>query len=334
MDRRRIVALIVLALVVLIVVSVPVLLFTPVGTVLNPRPPDLNGPSLAPLKFQVLPRRTPQAVLTSLGTPGPLTASEALLMDSDTGTILYDHDGEQAVPMASTTKIMTALIAIQTGKLDQNVTVGADAPSEVILNGGSSADLQEGDVLPLKELLYGLMLPSGDDAAVAIADTVAGSVSNFVRIMNVEAEKLHLYNTHFDNPDGLQPTDNAGNPIFDRHYTTAYDLARLARYAMRLPLFAQIVQTRELDLPANASHPAFKWKNTNELLGTYTGISGIKTGTTPWAGECLVFAAQRKGQILIGVILHSTTDASRFKDARTLLDWGFALPLQIQTFHG
>ncbi len=231
--------------------------------------------------------------------------------------------------MASTTKIMTALIAIQTENLDQPVRVGQDAWNEVNLNGGSGANLVVNDKLTLHDLLYGLMLPSGDDAAVAIADAVGGSVPNFVQMMNREALRLHLYQTHFANPDGLEVLNSQGTPLNGVHYTTAYDLVRLAQYAMHLPLFAQIVQTLVYDVPATSAHAAYHWKNINALLNTYKGTLGIKTGWTPQAGGCLAFEVKRDGHTLIGVVLHSADEASRFKDAEKLLNWGFNLPMQI-----
>lgn len=325
MDRRRLLAIILLTISILLLIGVPVWLFTPLGF----GQADLNGPSLTPLTFQPIPRVVPQAVLTPRGKPGQLTASEALLMDATTSDILYEKNGEVPVPMASTTKIMTALIAIQSGQLNHVITVGQDASDEVHLKDGSSAFLVVGDQIKLRDLLYALLLPSGDDAAVALADGIAGSVPNFVHIMNVEAQKLHLYSTHYDNPDGLQPFDSQGNPISGVHYTTPYDLVRLTQYAMRLPLFDQIVQTREYDLPASGTHHAYSWKTTNKLLGVYQGMLGVKTGTTPQAGECLVFAAKRNGHTLIGVVLNATTDESRFQDAQTLLNWGFELPVQV-----
>lgn len=328
MDIRRILAFILLFLAIILIIAVPLWLFTPLGQIVPGLGLSQDDPPLEPLSFQRIPRATPQAVLTSSGTPGQFSASEVLLMDADTGNILYEKNGEVPVPMASTTKIMTALLAIQAGKPDQVITVGNDAPLEVSENNGSSAYLVAGAKIKLQDLLYALLLPSGDDAAVAIADGIAGSVPNFVQIMNVEAKKLHLYSTHYDNPDGLQPTDSQGNPILDRHYTTPYDLARLTRYALRLPLFDQIVSTPSYTPPTGTSLVS-TWKNTNKLLGVYPGILGVKTGTTPQAGECLVFAAKRNGHTLIGVVLHATTDASRFEDARTLLDWGFGLPVQV-----
>jgi serine-type D-Ala-D-Ala carboxypeptidase (penicillin-binding protein 5/6) len=330
MDRRRILAIILVLIAIILIASVPIWLFTPIGAnVLNRSQPDLNGPPLMPIAFKVISRPKPQAVLTAQGVPGQVNASEAILMDADTGNILYEKSAEDPVPMASTTKIMTALIAIQSGRLDQMVTIGQDAHDEVTQNQGSSAYLVVGDKIKLQDLLYGLLLPSGDDAAVSIADAIAGSVQNFVTIMNVEAQKLGLYQTHFYNVDGLPPTDNQGNPINGIHYSTAYDLARLARRAMGLPLFAKIVATKAYTLPASDTHHFYPWTSTNKLLGVYQGILGIKTGSTPEAGECLVFAAKRNGHTLIGVVLHATTDANRFKDAQTLLNWGFGLPVKL-----
>jgi D-alanyl-D-alanine carboxypeptidase (penicillin-binding protein 5/6) len=243
----------------------------------------------------------------------------------DTGHVLADIHGEQPLPMASTTKIMTALIAIQTANLDQFVTIGQDAYDEVHLRDGSSAQLVVGDQLTLKDLLYGLMLPSGDDAAIAIADALAGSPENFVQRMNLFAYRLHLFQTHYLDPDGLTIyTANGPDPD---HYSTAADLTRLARYAMSIPLFAQIVKTPLYTVAATALHHAYHWTTTNTLLEAYPGATGIKTGYTVEAGYCLVFSATRNDHHLIGTVLDDTDDAHRFNDAKALLDWGFSLPL-------
>ncbi len=326
MDRRRLLAIILLIFAVLIIISVPVWFFTPLSSAFNQV--DLNAPPLTPITFTPDPKTTPQAVLTPQGTPGKLLASEAILMDADTGNILYEKNAETQVPMASTTKIMTALIAIQAGNLNQVITVGQDAVNEVVLNGGSGANLVAGDKIKLSDLLYGLMLPSGADAAVAIADGIAGWPQNFVRIMNVEAQRLHLFQTRYYNVDGLEATNNQGQIIQGVHYTTPYDLARLTRYAMTIPQFVRVVQTKEHDLAASATHHAYQWKNLNQLLTTYNGTLGVKTGWTPQAGGCLVAAAQRNGHTLISVVLHSADETTRFTDAETLLNWGFKLPVQ------
>lgn len=334
MDRRRFFAIILLIVALLLVIGVPLWLFTPLGNIITGQA-DLNAPPLTPLALAPSPRLPPQAVLTVQGAPGTILASGAILMDADTGNILYEKQAETPLPMASTTKMMTALIAIQAGRLDQLITVGQNAVSQDKI--GSNAELAVGDQLSLKDLLYALMLPSGDDAAVAIADGVAGSQEAFTAIMNVEAAKLHLFQTHFYDPTGLD-TDLNLNPIpAHSHYTTAYDFVRLARYAMRIPLFAQIVSTPTYHLTANATHGPFTWENTNTMLTGYQGTLGIKTGWTGAAGGCLVFSARRNGHTLIGVVLHSSQENStqaqdeqtRVDDAETLLTWGFGLPTRV-----
>ncbi len=334
MNRRKLLAIILLVIALVLIMSVPIWLFTPLNTIFDGQA-DLNAPPLTPIALTPTPKAAPQAVLVPQGKPDKLLASGAILMDAASGLILYEKKAETPLPMASTTKIMTALIAIQSGKLDQVITVGKDAILQDKI--GSSAGLAVGDKLTLKELLYGLMLPSGDDAAVAIADGVAGSQEAFTAIMNVEAQKLHLFQTHFFDPTGLD-TDTNLNPIpAYMHYTTPYDLVRLARYAMSIPLFAQLASTPTYHLAATAEHGAFTWKNTNTLLGTYKGALGVKTGWTGAAGGCLVFAARRNNHTLIGVVLHSSTanstqtqdDLTREADAKALLNWGFGLPSQV-----
>src|SRR5205807_466366 len=210
---------------------------------------------------------TPQPILTAQGLPPTITASAAYLLDADTGHMLADIDGEKPLQMASTTKIMTALIAIQTADLDQLVPINPDAYNRAHNNGGSSANLIVGDQLSLKDLLYGLLLPSGDDAAVAIADALGGTQA-FVQRMNLFAYRLHLFQTHYSTVDGLTNDEN--------HYSTAYDLVQLAQYAMHIPLFAQIVQTPEYTLAATAQHHSYNWVTTNTLLTIYSGMIGIK----------------------------------------------------------
>ena len=321
---RRTIAIALLFISISTLILVPVFTFTPIGKRLFDGSTSTPTPTIKP--FTPTPTPKPSPILTVKGTPPAITASEAILMDEDTGHILYESKGERPVPMASTTKIMTALIAIQAGDLNTLVTTHQDAVNEVILNDGSSAKLHAGDQLTLRDLLYGLMLPSGDDAAIAIADTVGGSSANFVNLMNLFAYRLHLFQTHFINPDGLTYYD-ANRQSIPGHYTTPYDLVRLANYAMTIPLFAQIVRSQHYSLAATPSHHSYTWDNTNLLLTTYAGASGIKTGFTLEAGECLVFSATRSGHHLIGVVFHSIDAPHRFNDARILLDWGFALPL-------
>jgi len=334
MDRRRLLAIILLALAIILIISVPVWLFTPLGAnVLNPGQDD---PPLTQLAYTPSPRVVPQAVLTPKGTPGVISASGAILMDADTGNILYEKNAETPALMASTTKIMTALLALRAGTLDQMITIGQDAIDQDGI--GSTAGLYAGEQVSLKNLLYGLLLPSGDDAAVAIADGIAGSQNAFVNIMNAEAQRLHLFQTRFFDPTGLD-TDQNLNPIpAGQHYTTPYDLVRLAHYAMSIPLFAQIVGTKAYMPPANTTRGVqLPWKNTNTLLASFQGTVGIKTGWTGAAGGCLVFEAKRNGHTLLGVVLHSIgaqntmvlDEQARAVDSTTLLTWGFRLPVQV-----
>lgn len=245
-------------------------------------------------------------------------AKAAYLMNPTTGEVYYSNNALAEVPMASTTKIMTAIVAMTFGKPDQKITIGADAVKEQ--NGENSvAWLQLNDVLTLHDLLYALMLPSGDDAAVAIADGVAGSETDFVRMMNLEAALLGLDHTHYANVHGL---DAKG------HYTTVGDLAHIARVAMNFPLFAEIVKTPTYAVKT-ALHGQYSWQTTNELLSPlhrYKGAIGVKTGHTGGAGYCLVFAATRDGATLIGVLLgeQDLLGEQRFVDATALLNWGFA----------
>ena len=327
---RRTTAIILLGIAICLLISVPVLAFTPLGTKLLGNGQLAPQPTFAPTFLTFTPLATPRTtpVLTSNGKPPAITANEGMLVDEDSGHILYDLNGEHPQPMASTTKIMTAVIAIQTGNLNMLVTVHSDAVNEVNNNGGSTAQLKAGEQLKLQDLLYGLLLPSGDDAAIAIADALGGSAQNFTHQMNVFAYRLRLFSTHYNNPDGLTYYDANNRPL-PGLYTTAYDLARLAQYAMSLPLFAQIVRTQHFTLAANATHNAHSWDNTNTLLTSYYGMTGIKTGFTLEAGPCLVFSATRNGHHLLGVVLHSSDEAHRFNDAKLLLDWGFSLPVEI-----
>jgi serine-type D-Ala-D-Ala carboxypeptidase (penicillin-binding protein 5/6) len=316
---RRIISITLIFIAVCLGIMAPVFAFTPMGKHLFNTLTQVTPTVTSSLPIPTpTPPPSPTPVLTVRGKPPIVSAAAAYLLDADTGHSLVDLNGEEPLPMASTTKIMTAVIAIETADPDQLVTIQQDAYNEVHQHNGSSAFLMIGDKIPLKYLLYGLLLPSGDDAAVAIADAVGGTEANFVHIMNIFAYRLHLYQTHYVNPDGLEAPG---------HHSSAYDLVRLARYAMTLSIFAHIVQAQAYSLPANADHHSYTWKTTNTLLGTYKGATGIKTGTTPEAGFCLVFSAIRNGHHLIGVVLRDKSETLRFADARTLLNWGFNLPL-------
>lgn len=239
------------------------------------------------------------------GSPS-LSAESAALIDADSGSMLFAQNENARLPMASTTKIMTALIALESGDLERRVTVSADA---VGLE-GSSMYLTEGECLTMSELLYGLMLESANDAAAAIACEIAGDTESFAELMNARAQLLGLFDTHFTNPHGL---DDA------RHYTSARDLAVLTREAMKNERFCEIVSTASTNIPSAVGGER-TLVNHNRLLKSYDGAVGVKTGFTKRSGRCLVSAAVRDGVRLIAVTLNAPNDWS---DHRTLLDYGF-----------
>lgn len=234
-----------------------------------------------------------------------LSATSAILVDNETGTILYAKNENARRAPASTTKILTALLAIEHGRLDRVVTVSRRAANVV----GSDIRLHAGQEVKLHDLVAGLLIRSGNDAAVAIAEAVAGSVENFACLMNRRAAELGATNSHFVNPHGL---DHPG------HYSTAHDLAVIARTAMHYELFSRLVATKEYAPP---SIPGALWHNTNRLLWSFDGMEGIKTGTTGKAGNCLVAAARRDGRQLISVVMDS---GNRWGDTTRLLEYGFS----------
>lgn len=239
----------------------------------------------------------------------PVTAKAVLLLDFASNRVLYDKAAHQLLPPASTTKIMTALLTLEMGGLDDQVTVSPLAASQE----GTSMNLQAGERLTVRELLYGLLLPSGNDAAVALAERNAGTVGAFVERMNARAKALGLTELHFVNPHGLDDP---------QHLMSAYDVAELARYTLTSqPLFAQFVRTAHMVLPAEPGHPALDLTNLNQLLGSYPGADGVKTGTTPAAGQNLVGSATQDGHRLMAVIYNSQ---DRYADARKVLDTGFS----------
>ncbi|XER09997.1 D-alanyl-D-alanine carboxypeptidase DacB [Sporomusa aerivorans] len=250
------------------------------------------------------------ATATGYAAPPIMSAQGAILMDAKTGQVLYDRNIHKKLAPASTTKIMTAIIAIESGRLDEMTRVSAHAAS----TGGSSLNLYPGQSITLRELVTGLLLRSGNDAAVAIAEHLAGSTDAFVDIMNQKAASLGAVHTHFRNPHGLSAPN---------HVSTAFDLAWIARYALTNPTFAQIVSTKETNiewLDRKGGSQERNLRNTNKLLWMLEDADGVKTGTTNAAGPCLVSSATRNNQKLIAVVLH---DHSRWYDSMQLLKYGF-----------
>lgn len=249
-------------------------------------------------------------VYASAATPPAIPAKAAILLDVKTGQILYSKNMNARLAPASTTKILTAIIAIESGKLDDIVKVSARAAGTA----GSSMHLYAGQIITLRELVTGLLLRSGNDAAVAIAEHLAGSSEEFVNIMNQKAQLIGAYNSQFKNPNGLSAQG---------HYSTAFDLASLARYALSNPTFAAIVNTKETTIEwlDRRGHGTDKpLRNTNKLLWMLSDADGVKTGTTNEAGPCLVSSATRGNQKLIAVVLH---DHARWQSSLKLLQYGF-----------
>nr|WP_255724509.1 D-alanyl-D-alanine carboxypeptidase family protein [Shimazuella soli] len=236
------------------------------------------------------------------------SAQAAILMDRDSGRILFAKNADKEMKIASLTKIMTALVAIEQSKLDSIVTVGPNAVGVE----GSSIYLKKGEKIPLEHLLYGLMLRSGNDAATAIAEHVGGSVEGFVYLMNQKASFLGLQHTHFTNPHGLDQPN---------HYSSAKDLAILTSYALKNPVFQQIVKTqvKTIDWPNLDWNQ--KFYNKNKLLRLYPWADGVKTGFTKQARRTLVTSATKNGIQLIAVTLN---DGNDWNDAIDMYNYGFA----------
>ena len=234
--------------------------------------------------------------------PGELSAQRAILVDAATGRVLYEKDADEQSLIASTTKIMTGLLAAESGRLQEAFQV----PPEAVGIEGSSLYLKAGEKLTLEQLLYGTMLRSGNDAAMALALALAGNEEAFVAQMNEKAAALGLQGTHFANPHGL---DNDGN------YSTARDLAKLACAALENPVFRQVVSTREYAFGNRCL------VNHNKLLWRYEGAIGVKTGYTKAAGRLLVSAAERDGRRLVAVTMDAPND---WADHTALLDYGFS----------
>ena len=239
----------------------------------------------------------------------PDTNSRAcVVIDRNTNTVLYGKNENQKRKMASTTKIMTATIIIENCNLNETVEISKKAAG----TGGSRLGLKAGDKITIRDLLYGLMMRSGNDSAVALAEYAGGSIEGFAEKMNKKASDLGLNNTHFETPHGLDS---------DEHYTTAYELALLSNYALNNKIFAQIVGTKEYTITIN-DYPK-QLSNTNELLGNLDGIYGIKTGFTNGANRCLVTACKRNNMDIICVVLGADTKKFRTQDSVKLINYIF-----------
>ena len=237
-----------------------------------------------------------------------ITARAAVLMDQATGRILFSKNAHEKLPMASITKVMTAILAIESGRLGDTVKVSEYAS----LVEGSSVDLEAGEEKTLEELVYGLMLRSGNDAAIAIAQHLGGSVEKFAEKMTRRAKELGAAHTKFMNPHGLH---------HEEHYTTAYDFGLLAVHAMSLPVFREITATKEKKITWPGRPYDRSLRNQNKLLTMYDGADGIKTGWTTPAGRCFVGSAMRDDWRLVSVVLNAP---QMWEDTTELFDFGYS----------
>lgn len=238
-----------------------------------------------------------------------ISSPSAVVINKETGRILYDKNSKEKRKMASLTKIMTALLLIENCKMDEVIEIDSRACNI----GGSEAGLKPNDKITAKNLLYAMMLPSGNDAAMEIAYHIGGNIENFAAIMNKKALELGLCDTHFENPHGLDS---------DNHYTSAYSLAMLTRYALNYEEFRNVVSTKEMDV--NLGSYTKHLNNTNALLRTYDKATGVKTGFTNGANRCLVTSAKDNDLELIAVVLGSETSKIRFDESKQILEETFS----------
>lgn len=232
----------------------------------------------------------------------------AIVLDRESKSIIYGKNEKTKTKMASTTKIMTSLIVIENANLNETVEISAKAAG----TGGSKLKIKKGDKISVKDLLYGLMLRSGNDAAVALAEYIGGSINGFADLMNKKAKDIGLENTHFVTPHGLDS---------EEHYTTPYELAILTDYALKNETFAKIVKTKSCNINVNGYSRTIS--NTNELLGNLNGVYGVKTGFTNGAGRCLVTAIKRDNLDVICVVLGADTKKDRTQDSIKLIEYTF-----------
>ncbi|GAA5055065.1 D-alanyl-D-alanine carboxypeptidase family protein [Nocardia callitridis] len=264
----------------------------------------------------------PQAPFPLSLQPDDVRAPAAALAEANTGLIVWSRQQDARVPIASITKVMTAVVVLESGDLDRPITVSHSAVDYAATHGGSTAGLAPGEVLTARQLLYALMLPSACDAAYALAEAYGPGQDGFLAKMNATAQRLGMSNTYFSDPSGLPVPDDYST------YSTPADLLKLGRHAMTNPIFRDIAQSPIHHQPAGPANRHHVWESTNGLLGEYPGATGIKTGSTDAAGTCLLFEATRGGQRLIGVVLNSSPNdlGAATADASRIMDWGF-LPI-------
>ena len=257
---------------------------------------------------------------TAASGPSGVAAKAAAVENAANGKLLWSRELDTERPMASITKVMTAFVVIRAGSLNREITVPYAVVAYVREHNASNAGLRPGDRLTAGQLLYALLLPSGADAAYALAEAYGPGLTAFIAKMNATARLLGMTRTHFSNFDGLP------YPTSYSTYSTAANLLTLGRAAMLLPVFRSVVDQRSYSLAAGSGHHAYLWKNLNPLLGHYPGAIGIKPGYTGAAGQCLLFEATRNGYFVIGVTLDSPGSISTPNpaDAIRILNWAFS----------
>jgi serine-type D-Ala-D-Ala carboxypeptidase (penicillin-binding protein 5/6) len=259
--------------------------------------------------------------LDVVGAPGGVEAKEGILVDATTGQVLWARNANVPQPIASITKVMTALVILQAGGLNQEITVPKAVIGYVAKYGAEAAGLVPGQTYTTDELLHIMLVMSAADAAYTLANAYGPGLPAFIAKMNVEASNLGLSGTHFTSPDGLPyPTEFST-------YSTPSDLVTLGEAAMANPVFRSIVDLKYYNLPKGDGHNAVSATSDDVLIGSYAGLMGIKTGYTNAAAHTFLFQAVRNGRTLIGVVLGSpaTTPFTGFQDATKILNWGFAL---------
>jgi serine-type D-Ala-D-Ala carboxypeptidase (penicillin-binding protein 5/6) len=286
------------------------------------RTPAATSAARAPVSASPsTPRPAAHPAIEVTGAPSGVKAKGAVLADAATGQVLWGRDVDTQRPMASVTKVMTALLVLQSGDLGREIRVPKAAVSYAWKHGGETAALRPRNVLTAHELLDALLLPSGADAAYTLANAYGPGLDAFIARMNATAARMGMRHTHFTSPDGLPyPTETST-------YSTPSDLLTLGRAAMRYPAFRSIVDRSFYHLAKGRANHGYWWDNTDDLIGSYRGAVGIKDGYTDDAGHCLLFEAVRNGRVLIGVVLHSpaTGVAAGARDAARMLNWGFRL---------
>jgi D-alanyl-D-alanine carboxypeptidase (penicillin-binding protein 5/6) len=301
----------------------------PSASAVLPSPTALSSPTALPSPTAAvatvppsqLPKTGPAPSILTVGAPRGVKAKAGILVDVTTGQVLWAKDPNTPRPIASITKVMTALLIIEAGNLNRKIVVPRAVTAYVAKNDANAAGLVPGQVLTVDELLHAMLIMSACDAAYTLANAYGPGLPAFIAQMNAEAAKLGLVHTYFTSPDGLPyPTETST-------YSTPAELITLGELAMSYPEFRSIVGLRFYALKKGDGHGAYWFGTSNELLGAYPGVIGIKTGFTDAAGHTLLFEAIRNGRTLMGVVLGSppTGPASGAQAAAKVLNWGFAL---------